>query len=69
MYNVFCSLYNAHKMRKARLTYYIKLRSIQGNSRQGKLIAVAYILRTYWNQFSLGGISNQEYMQQCSSDV
>ena len=27
---------------------------------QGKLIAVAYTLRTYWNQFSLGGISKQE---------
>jgi len=23
---------------------------------QGKLIAVAYTLRTYWNQFSLDGI-------------
>ena len=27
---------------------------------QGKLIAVAYNLRTYWNQFSLGGICKQE---------
>ena len=27
---------------------------------QGKLIAVAYTLRTYWNQFSLGGICKQE---------
>ena len=27
---------------------------------QGKLIAVVYILRTYWNQFSLGGICKQE---------
>ena len=27
---------------------------------QGKLIAVAYTLRTYWNQFSLGGICNQK---------
>ena len=26
------------------------------NVMQGKLIAVAYTLRTYWNQFSLGGI-------------
>ena len=26
---------------------------------QGKLIAVAYTLRTYWNQFSLGGIWRQ----------
>ena len=25
---------------------------------QGNLIAVAYTLRTYWNQFSLGGICN-----------
>ena len=29
---------------------------------QGKLIAVAYTLRTYWNQFSLGGICKQELM-------
>ena len=28
--------------------------------RQGKLIAVAYSLRTYWNQFSLGGVCKQE---------
>ena len=27
---------------------------------QGKLIAVAYTLRTYRNQFSLGGICKQE---------
>ena len=27
---------------------------------QGKLIAIAYTLRTYWNQFSLGGICKQE---------
>ena len=27
---------------------------------QGKLIAVAYTLRTYWNQFSLVGICKQE---------
>ena len=27
---------------------------------QGKLIAVAYTLRTYWNQFSLGVICKQE---------
>ena len=27
---------------------------------QGKLIVVAYTLRTYWNQFSLGGIFKQE---------
>ena len=27
---------------------------------QGKLIAVVYTLRTYWNQFSLGGICKQE---------
>jgi len=26
---------------------------------QGKLIAVVYTLRTYWNQFSLGGICKQ----------
>ena len=26
---------------------------------QGKLIAVAYTLRTYWNQFFLGGICKQ----------
>ena len=27
--------------------------------RQGKFIAVVYTLRTYWNQFSLGGICKQ----------
>ena len=27
---------------------------------QGKLIAIAYTMRTYWNQFSLGGICKQE---------
>ena len=27
---------------------------------QGKLIVVAYTLRTYWKQFSLGGICKQE---------
>ena len=27
---------------------------------QGKLIAVVYTLRTYWNQFSLGGIFKQK---------
>ena len=27
---------------------------------QGKLIAVAFTLRTYWNRFSLGGICKQE---------
>ena len=27
---------------------------------QGKLIAVVYTLRTYWHQFSLGGICKQE---------
>ena len=27
---------------------------------QGKVITVAYTLRTYWNQFSLGGICKQE---------
>ena len=27
---------------------------------QGELISVAYIMRTYWNQFSLGGICKQE---------
>ena len=28
--------------------------------KQGQLIAVAYTLHTYWNQFSLGGICKQE---------
>ena len=28
----------------------------------GKLVAVAYSLRTYWNQFSLGGVRRQEQM-------
>ena len=33
---------------------------IQGQGvMQGKLIAVVYTLRTYWNQFSLGGIRKQ----------
>ena len=27
---------------------------------EGKLIAVAYTLRTYWNQFSLDGIRKHE---------
>ena len=36
---------------------------------QGKLIAVVYTLRTYWNQFSLGGICKQEYMHQRSSSI
>ena len=27
---------------------------------QGKIIAVVYTLRTYWNQFSVGGICKQE---------
>ena len=27
---------------------------------QEKLIAVVYTLRTYWNQFSVGGICKQE---------
>ena len=31
---------------------------------QGKLIAVAYTLRTYLNQFSLGRICKQEQMHQ-----
>ena len=29
---------------------------LRKNVMQGKLIAVLYTLRTYWNQFSLGGI-------------
>jgi len=32
---------------------------------QGKLIAVAYTLRTYWNQLSLGEICKQN---RCISD-
>ena len=32
---------------------------IAKNVRQGKFIAVVYTLRTYWNQFSLGGICNK----------
>ena len=39
------------------------------NVMQGKLIAVAYTLRTYWNQFSLGGICKQEQMPQCSFSI
>ena len=31
---------------------------------KGKLIAVAYTLRTYWNQFSMGGLCKQEKMHQ-----
>ena len=30
------------------------------NVMQGKLIAIVYTLRTYWNQFSLSGICKQE---------
>ena len=36
---------------------------------QGKLIAVRYTLRTYWNQFSLGGLCKQEKMHQCSFSI
>ena len=36
---------------------------------QGKLIAVAYTLRTYWNQLSLRGICKQELMHQCSFSI
>ena len=36
---------------------------------QGKLIAVANTLRTYWNQLSLGVICKQEYMHQCSFSI
>ena len=36
---------------------------------QGKLIAVAYTLRTYWNLFSLGGICKQEWEHQCSFGI
>ena len=33
---------------------------------QGKLIAVAYSLRKYWNQFSVGGVCKQEYWRDAS---
>ena len=33
---------------------------------QGKLIAFAFTLRTYWDPFSLGGICKWEKMYQCS---
>ena len=36
---------------------------------QGKLIAVGYTLRIYWNQFSLGGICKQEKMHQGSFSI
>ena len=36
---------------------------------KGKSIAVTYSLRTCWNQFSLGGICKQEYMQQWSFSI
>ena len=36
---------------------------------QGKLIAVSYTLRTYLNQFSLGGICKQEQMHYCSFSI
>jgi len=32
---------------------------------QGKLIAVAYTLRTLCSQFSQGGLCKQEWMHQC----
>ena len=35
-------------------------KDINKNVMQGKLIRVAYTLRTYWNQFSQGGICKQE---------
>ena len=40
------------------LKYLVMLRISKGVM-QGKLIAVVYTLRTYWNQFSLGGIVNK----------
>ena len=42
---------------------------VHKNIMQGKLIGVEYILRTYWNQFSLGGICKQEKMPQCSFNI
>ena len=36
---------------------------------QGKLIAIAYTLRTYGNQFSLGGICKQQQIHQCSNSI
>ena len=37
-----------------------KYKVVTKNVMQGKLIAVVYTLRTYWNQFSLGGICKEE---------
>ena len=39
---------------------FLKQGQISKSVMQGKLIGVAYTLRTYRNQFSLGGICNQE---------
>ena len=37
---------------------------------QGKLITIVYTQRTYWNQFSLGGICKQKCMHlQCLSNI
>ena len=41
------------------LKYLVMLRITKGVM-QGKLIAIGCTLRTYWNQFSLGGICKQE---------
>ena len=38
----------------------IKFSGVRKVVMQGKLIAVVYTLRTYWNQFSLGKICKQE---------
>ena len=42
---------------------------ISKNIMQGKLIGVAYTLRTYRNQFSLSGICKQVWVPQCSFSI
>ena len=52
-------LYSFYTIHHVSIIYIPKVVSIKVLM-QGKLIAVAYTLRTYWNQFSLGGICKQE---------
>ena len=45
-----------------------KFRRVSQGTSARKVIAVAYTLRTYWNQFSLDGLK-QEKMYQCSVSI
>ena len=66
MYTVHCTVYSYRLIYQYNaignllpLAYSTKIKLCK-NVMQGKLIAVAYTLRTYRNQFSLGGICKQE---------